>query len=123
MGSFFSGSRAGSIGGSSLNNDVMNDPIHKFIFGSQPEILPTAGPYAGQAPSLAAANGGYALNSAGQPSLAGRSAQLQATFGRPQQQSAMTPTSAYSGAPNAAQPNAYVQASQRVAAAPSGAGW
>ena len=85
MGSgFFGGSRAGSIGGSSLNNDVINDPIHQFIFGKQPENPATAGPYAGMTPTLAQAQGGYALTPTRMPGTAvapGNSAQLAATFG------------------------------------------
>jgi hypothetical protein len=86
MGSgFFGGSRAGSIGGNSVNNDIMNDPIHQFLFGKQPSSNAVAGPYAGITPTLAAANNGYALQG-GQPGNAvnpGNSAQLAATFGAP----------------------------------------
>lgn len=78
MGSFFSRGTAGSIGNSSLNRSVINDPIHKFIFGHQPQINATAGPYAGIAPTLAAAQRGYATGPAGQAApLNGTSAQLQ----------------------------------------------
>jgi hypothetical protein len=86
MGSgFFGGSRAGSIGGSSLNNDVMNDPIHQFLFGKQPENPATAGPYAGITPTLAMAQRGYALTPSGGVANAttpGSSPQLAATFGK-----------------------------------------
>lgn len=117
MGSFFGGSRAGSIGGSSLNNDVMNDPIHKFIFGNQPQLNATAGPYAGIAPSLAMAQRGYAVQN-GQPGNAvnpGTSAQLQATFG--------TPGNSPYGSAQATPSSAYVNASRGAAAAPNGQGW
>lgn len=82
--SFFSGNRTGSIGGSSLNNAVMNDPIHKFLFGTN-NVQATAGPYAGVAPTLASAQRGYALTPNGQAAgtlQPGNSAQLDATFGK-----------------------------------------
>lgn len=78
MGTFFNRSTAGSIGNSSLNRSVINDPIHQFIFGRQPKVLPTAGPYAGATPTLAAAARGYATGPQGQAApLTGQSAQLQ----------------------------------------------
>lgn len=71
---------------STLGKAIMNDPVHNFLFGGKPAyVMPTAGPYAGVAPSLAGAQGGYALNSQGQVAApgAGTSPQLQATFGTP----------------------------------------
>lgn len=76
MGNFFSGSRTGSIGNNSVNTAVMNDPIHKALFGN-PQFHATAGPYAGVAPTLAAAQRGYATGPQGQAApLTGTSQQL-----------------------------------------------
>lgn len=90
MGSFFSGRELGPISAvapnSGLGKAANNDPVSNFLFGSAPKyVMPTAGPWAGQAPSLAAANSGYGLNATGNPSLGGggQSAQLGATFGAP----------------------------------------
>lgn len=99
MGSFFGGGaksavdpagtayqQMGSPGGqSTIGKAIMNDPVHNFLFGGKPAyVMPTAGPWAGQAPSLAAANSGYGLNATGNPSLGGggTSPQLAATFGQ-----------------------------------------
>lgn len=97
--SFFSPSRAldpaggvyqaaGSPGsGSTVGKSIMNDPVHNFLFGGKPQAIPaTAGPYAGIAPTLAGAQGGYGLSN-GNPigtGGGGSSPQLQATFGNAQ---------------------------------------
>lgn len=89
MGSnFFRGRELGPVGAMSPNSTfgraVNNDPVSNFLFGKQRQVLPTAGPYAGYAPSLAAANGGYATQANGAAATTaqpGQSAQLRATFG------------------------------------------
>lgn len=88
---FFSKGSEGSLSGSNpqsgggLNEAIMNDPIHQFLFGKA-YAGPTAqpGPYAGVSPTLSGAQGGYALNSSGGVPLTGQSSsspQLSATFG------------------------------------------
>ena len=89
MGSnFFRGRELGPVSGLAPNSTVgramINDPVSNFLFGKQRQVNATAGPYAGMAPSLAAANGGYALTPNGQAGTTaqpGQSAQLKATFG------------------------------------------
>lgn len=88
---FFSKGSEGSLSGSNpqsgggLNDAIMNDPIHQFIFGKAyagPVAQP--GPYAGVAPTLAGADAGYQLNKSGGVPLGGQAAsspQLAATFG------------------------------------------
>lgn len=96
---------------STLGKAIMNDPIHNFLFGGKPAyVMPTAGPYAGVAPTLAGAQSGYALNSQGQVAApgTGTSPQLQATFGG-QAPKALgdqfaSPTPAMSGVPNTVNP-------------------
>lgn len=103
---------------STIGKAMLNDPVSSFLFGKPKYVMPTAGPYAGVAPTLAGAQSGYALNNAGQPAApgTGTSPQLNATFGaqQPLGNSFATPAPgpAMSGVPNAANP--YVMASQKV---------
>lgn len=119
MGSLFGGPRSGGSGiqnngisgigqagpiaalapNSGIGHAIENDPISQLIFGKAytGPLTATAGPWAGQGPSLAAANSGYGLNTSGNPALGGggNSAQLNATFGAAQP----TAQPAYMGAP------------------------
>jgi hypothetical protein len=102
---------------STIGKAMLNDPVSNFLFGKPKYVMPTAGPYAGIAPSLAGAQSGYALDSKGQPAApgAGTSAQLNATFGTAQplgNNFAPAPGPAMSGVPNATNP--YVAASQKM---------
>lgn len=96
---------------STIGKAMLNDPVSKLLFGSPKYVMPTAGPYAGATPSLAAAQGGYALNGQGQMAApgTGTSPQLQATFGtqpaaKPLGDQFAAPTPAMSGVPNAVNP-------------------
>lgn len=85
MGSeFLSGRELGPIAGNgngTVGRAMVNDPVSKFLFGAPKYVMPTAGPWAGVTPSLAAANSGYGTTN-GNPQLngGGQSAQLNATF-------------------------------------------
>lgn len=75
-----------SLGGNStLGRSYSNDPVNNFLFGTKQQSIPaTAGPWAGTAPSLSSAAGGYGVTPGGSPQLsggAGNNAQLNATFG------------------------------------------
>lgn len=90
MGSnFFRGRELGPVSGlapnSTVGKAILNDPVSNFLFGKRQQVLPTAGPYAGIAPTLGAAQRGYALTPSGQAAgtlQPGNSAQLDATFGK-----------------------------------------
>lgn len=124
MGSaFLKGRELGPLAGngnSTVGRAMVNDPVSKFLFGAPKYVTPTAGPWAGVAPSLAAANSGYGLNATGNPQLngGGVSPQLSATFAQrpatmPIQQPAQRPVM---GAQNPGQ--GFVNASQQFANRP-----
>lgn len=115
MGSaFMSGRELGPVAGngqSTIGRAMVNDPVSTFLFGKPKYVMPTAGPYAGATPSLAAAQGGYALNSQGGMAApgTGTSPQLQATFGAAAPKTALgdtfaPPAPAMSGVPNSVNP-------------------
>lgn len=69
---------------STIGRSAQNDPVSTFLFGKPASYTPTAGPYAGMAPTLAASQRGYATQpngQAGNVATPGNSAQLQAVFG------------------------------------------